>query len=71
MRTTTVRFDDDEWADLERECERLDVSKAAYIRGAVRDRIAGSLYRGALAALVELVQTLTSRVTELEREARR
>lgn len=68
MHTTTVRFDDDEWAELERECDRLGVSKAWYIRGAVRDRMAANLYRGAMAALVERVQQLIRRVEQLERE---
>ena len=51
MRTTTVRFDEDEWEDLSRECRRLGIAKAAYIRAATRDRVVGSQYRGAVAQL--------------------
>lgn len=58
MHTTTVRFDDDEWGDLSRECERLRVAKAQYIRGATRDRLARGLYRDAFARLVSRVERL-------------
>jgi hypothetical protein len=63
MHTTTVRFDDDEWQDLSRECRRLRIAKAQYIRSATRDRIAGGQYRGA-------VQQLHVRVVRLEQDRR-
>lgn len=71
MHTTTVRFDDDEWNDLNRECGRLRIAKAAYIRGAVRDRLAVDRNRGPLAALADALGQHAERVARIERTLER
>ena len=39
MRTTTVRFDEETWTDIQRESQRLGIAHAEFIRGAVHRRL--------------------------------
>lgn len=61
--TTTVRFDRELVADAQAEADRLGVPFATYVRDAVRERVTGGRYRGA-------VQQLHVRVTRLEQNRR-
>ncbi|MBB4662887.1 hypothetical protein [Conexibacter arvalis] len=67
MRTTTVRFDEETWADIQRESQRLGIAHAEFIRGAVHRRL------GRLAEadrITELEQRLDAVVDRLARVAR-
>lgn len=39
MKTTTVRFDTETWADIVRQSEALGIAHAEFIRGAVHRRL--------------------------------
>lgn len=51
MHVTTMRFDDDTWATVRAEAERLGISGGEYVRGAVAHYVG---YRSGLGARGEL-----------------
>lgn len=66
LHVTTCRFDADLWHDFGVEAQRLGVPRSAYIRDAVREKVAGSHYRGALAQFAGRLE----RLERIERERR-
>lgn len=62
MKTTTVRFDTETWADIVRQSEALGIAHAEFIRGAVRRRLGRLADSDRLEALEEGVERLTNRL---------
>lgn len=58
MFETMIRLDEDLRAEIDRDCRRLGVSRAQWLREAARDRLAGTVYRRALGQLLARVQRL-------------
>jgi metal-responsive CopG/Arc/MetJ family transcriptional regulator len=66
MVTTTVRFDVDLWADIERHAERLSIARAAFIRDATRERVARISDKDQIRPLRTELGQLSSRIAAVE-----
>lgn len=70
MKTTTVRFDAETWADIVRQSEALGIAHAEFIRGAVHRRLGRLADSGRLAAVehdLTQVKRRLDRVTDVVR----
>jgi len=71
LRVTTVRFDVELWQDFGMEAQRLGIPRSAYVRDAVREKVARAAYRSALAQLVARIERLEARMRESQCSTRR
>jgi hypothetical protein len=67
VKTTTVRFDAETWADIERESEALGVAHAEFIRGAVHRRLGRLADADRLAAVEHELGTVADRLSRVAR----
>ena len=67
MRTTTVRFDEETWADIQRESERLGIAHAEFIRGAVHRRLGRLAEADRLVDLERQLEAVTARLARVAR----
>ena len=69
MRTTTVRFDEETWADVQRESRRLGIAHAELIRGAVHRRLGRLAEADRIAERERRLDTVADRLTSVARLA--
>ena len=67
MRTTTVRFDEETWADIQRESQRLGIAHAEFIRGAVHRRLGRLAEADRLAELERRIAIVADRLVRVAR----
>lgn len=67
MRTTTVRFDEETWADIQRESQRLGIAHAEFIRGAVHRRLGRLAEADRVAQLESRIDAVAVRLTSVAR----
>lgn len=67
MRTTTVRFDEETWADIQRELQRLGIAHAEFIRGAVHRRLGRLAEADRIADLERRIDAVADRLTSVAR----
>jgi len=67
VRTTTVRFDEETWADIQRESERLGIAHAEFIRGAVHRRLGRLAEADRLVDLERQLEAVTARLARVAR----
>jgi hypothetical protein len=69
VRTTTVRFDEETWADIQRESQRLGIAHAEFIRGAVHRRLGRLAEADRITELERRIDAVADRLTSLARLA--
>jgi len=67
VRTTTVRFDEETWADIQRESQRLGIAHAEFIRGAVHRRLGRLAEADRLAELERRIAIVADRLVRVAR----
>lgn len=67
MRTTTVRFDEETWADIQRESQRLGIAHAEFIRGAVHRRLGRLADADRITELERRIDAVCDRLTSVAR----